>query len=224
MKRSSGPSLKSILIGLIILVLAAIVLLISSGDRLSWSNAGSPDVVDVGDSNQITATPDLDTALVLRDTTAPKPLEVDTLRRRSGLIIPVAGVRPEDLVDTYTAARSQGRSHNAIDIIAAKGTPVLAAVDGPVKRLFVSDKGGITLYQIGSPDSLMVYYYAHLERYAEGVTEGKWLRQGEVLGYVGDTGNATPGNYHLHFAVWKISDTKNFWTGDDQNPYILLRH
>ncbi|HET6512221.1 MAG TPA: M23 family metallopeptidase [Candidatus Kapabacteria bacterium] len=224
MKRSSGPSLKSILIGLIILVLAAIVLLISSGDRLSWSNAGSPDVVDVGDSNQITTTPDLDTALVLRDTTAPKPLEVDTLRRRSGLIIPVAGVRPEDLVDTYTAARSQGRSHNAIDIIAAKGTPVLAAVDGPVKRLFVSDKGGITLYQIGSPDSLTVYYYAHLERYAEGVTEGKWLKQGEVLGYVGDTGNATPGNYHLHFAVWKISDTKNFWTGDDQNPYILLRH
>jgi peptidoglycan LD-endopeptidase LytH len=145
------------------------------------------------------------------------------MRRRSGLIIPVAGIRPEELVDTYTAARSQGRTHNAIDIMAGKGTPVLAAIDGPIKRLFLSDKGGITLYQLG-PDSTTVYYYAHLDAYAPGIVQGKMLKQGEVLGYVGDSGNAGAGNYHLHFAVWRITDPKNFWTGEDLNPYLLLRH
>jgi peptidoglycan LD-endopeptidase LytH len=164
-----------------------------------------------------------DSADLLRDTSAPSHAEIDTMRRRSGLIIPVAGIRPEELVDTYTAARSQGRTHNAIDIMAGKGTPVLAAIDGPIKRLFLSDKGGITLYQLG-PDSTTVYYYAHLDAYAPGIVQGKMLKQGEVLGYVGDSGNAGAGNYHLHFAVWRITDPKNFWTGEDLNPYLLLRH
>lgn len=140
----------------------------------------------------------------------------------SGLVIPVAGVRPEQLQDTYSDARSEGRRHDAIDIIAPRGTPVLAAADGRVVKLFQSVKGGITLYQIGADDRT-VYYYAHLERYADGLTEGHFARRGETIGYVGDTGNATPGNCHLHFQIYTVADPKKFWNGENLNPYELLR-
>lgn len=106
--------------------------------------------------------------------------------------------------------------------MAARGTPVLAAADGTVVKLFNSEKGGITIYQL-STDQKVVYYYAHLDSYADGLTEGKRVRQGEVIGAVGDTGNAGPGNYHLHFAIWLISDPKHYWTGVNLNPYPLLR-
>jgi murein DD-endopeptidase MepM/ murein hydrolase activator NlpD len=138
------------------------------------------------------------------------------------LLIPVAGVRPEQLQDTFSAARSEGRRHDAIDIIAPRGTPVLAAADGRVLRLFQSERGGITIYQL-STDEHIIYYYAHLDRYADGLTVGRVLRRGETIAYVGDTGNTTPGNYHLHFQVYRISDTKQFWTGENLNPYELLR-
>jgi len=138
------------------------------------------------------------------------------------LIIPVAGIRPDQLHDTYNEARSEGRVHNAIDIPAARGTPVLAAVSGSIIKLFHSERGGTTIYQL-SPDNKLVYYYAHLDRYADGLTEGHFVRQGEVIGYVGDTGNAGAGNYHLHFAMWLISDPKHYWEGININPYPLLR-
>ena len=138
------------------------------------------------------------------------------------LIIPVVGVKAEELRDTFTASRSEGRSHNAMDIMAPAGTPVVASADGFVRRLMNSDKGGITIYQV-SKDGKMVLYYAHLQRYADGIVEGKAVRQGEVIGYVGDTGNAGPGNYHLHFATWLVSDPKRFWNGENLNPYTLLR-
>ena len=137
------------------------------------------------------------------------------------LLIPVAGVRPEQLRDTYNDARSEGRVHNAIDIEAPRGTPVLAAADGRIVKLFTSEKGGITLYQLGA-DEHVVYYYAHLDRYAEGLREGHYARQGEIIAYVGDTGNATPGNYHLHFQVYRITDPKRYWEGENINPYPLL--
>jgi peptidoglycan LD-endopeptidase LytH len=140
----------------------------------------------------------------------------------SALLIPVAGVRPEQLQDTFNDARSEGRRHDAIDIIAPRGTPVLAAADGRILRLFRSDKGGITLYQLGQ-DEHTVYYYAHLDAYADGMAEGRVLRRGETIGYVGDTGNATPGNYHLHFQVYRVEDPKKFWTGENLNPYTLMR-
>lgn len=139
-----------------------------------------------------------------------------------GLLIPVAGVQAEQLRDSFGDGRSEGRMHNAIDIAAAQGTPVLATADGSVCRLLNSAKGGITLYQL-SADQQTVFYYAHLDRYADSVAEGKAVRQGEVLGYVGDTGNAGAGNYHLHFAVWRIADAKKFWHGENLNPYSLLR-
>ena len=138
------------------------------------------------------------------------------------LLIPVAGVTAEQLSDTYNDARSEGRTHNAIDIIAPRGTPVLAAADGRVVKLFYSERGGITIYQL-DPDNRTVYYYAHLERYVDGLTEDHFARRGEVIGYVGDTGNSGAGNYHLHFSVSIISDPKRYWDGENINPYPLLK-
>jgi murein DD-endopeptidase MepM/ murein hydrolase activator NlpD len=137
------------------------------------------------------------------------------------LLVPVAGVRAEQLTDTYTQSRSEGRAHNAIDIMAAKGTPVLAAADGTVVRLFQSDKGGTTLYVRGT-DNRTIYYYAHLDRYAEGIAENKFVRRGDVIAYVGDTGNAGAGNFHLHFAIWTTDDPKRYFDGANVNPYPLL--
>ncbi len=137
------------------------------------------------------------------------------------LLIPVAGVRAEDLQDTYNNARNEGRTHNAIDIIAPRGTPVLACADGTIAKLFNSIPGGITIYQLGE-DQKVVYYYAHLERYADGLAEGQTVSRGQVIGYVGDTGNATPGNYHLHFSISLVSDPKRYWDGANVNPYPLL--
>jgi murein DD-endopeptidase MepM/ murein hydrolase activator NlpD len=144
-----------------------------------------------------------------------------TSANASGLLIPVAGIRPEQLQDTYTQSRSAGRTHNSIDIMAARNTPVLAAADGQIIKLFNSERGGITLYQLGT-DQRTVYYYAHLERYADGITENRFARRGELLGYVGDTGNAGRDNCHLHFAIWLVTDPKRFWDGENVNPYPLL--
>lgn len=138
------------------------------------------------------------------------------------LIIPVAGVGPEKLRDTFTDARSEGRVHDAIDIMAPAGTPVLAASDGEIVRLFQSDRGGTTIYQL-SADKKLVFYYAHLQRYTEGLAVGKFARQGEVIAYVGDTGNAGAGNYHLHFSIAVLTDPKRYWEGTNINPYSLLR-
>jgi peptidoglycan LD-endopeptidase LytH len=137
------------------------------------------------------------------------------------LIIPVLGVRPEQLRDTFSEARSEGRVHDAIDIAAPKGTLVIAAADGPIVKLFHSERGGTTIYQL-STDGKFVYYYAHLDRYAEGLTEGNFAKQGETIAFVGDSGNAGAGNYHLHFSVAEISTPKDFWHGVNVNPYPLL--
>ena len=140
----------------------------------------------------------------------------------AALLIPVAGVRPEELRDTFQAARSEGRAHDAIDIPAPRGTPVLAAADGRVVKLWQSVPGGTTLYQL-DPDNRTVYYYAHLDRYADGLAEGHFARRGEVIAYVGDTGNAGAGNYHLHFSVLIVQDPKRYWDGTNINPFPLLR-
>lgn len=137
------------------------------------------------------------------------------------LIIPVAGIRADQLQDTFTASRSEGRAHDAIDIIAPHDAPVLAAATGPIVRLFQSERGGITIYQ-ESADGKIVYYYAHLDRYADNLAESHIAQQGEVIAYVGDTGNAGAGNYHLHFSVSLIDDPKHFFKGTNINPFPLL--
>lgn len=137
------------------------------------------------------------------------------------LIIPVAGVRPDQLLDTFSDSRSEGRTHDAIDIMAPAETPVLAAADGTIQKLWLSERGGTSIYQL-SGDQKMIFYYAHLARYADGLTEGKQVRQGETIAFVGDTGNAGIGNYHLHFSIAMVSDPKRYWEGTNINPYPLL--
>lgn len=201
----------------------------------SNGGAAQPDATNATSASPAAATPSLEVspfpaaaATPQQGTTpAPAPPQSGPTPEGAGaslpasLLIPVDGVRAEDLIDTFTQARSEGRVHNSIDIIAPKGTPVLAAADGRVVKLFQSDKGGTTIYQRGT-DGKTIYYYAHLDRYADGLAENREVRRGEVLGYVGDTGNATPGNYHLHFSVWITEDPKRYWDGVNLNPYPLL--
>ena len=140
----------------------------------------------------------------------------------AALLIPVAGVSFDKLQNTFKDSRSDGRVHDAIDIMAPGGTPVIACTDGRIAKLFQSERGGITLYQL-SADERTVFYYAHLPAYAPGITEGKPLRRGDLIGYVGDTGNAGAGNFHLHFAVSQIDDPRDIHGGINLNPYDLFR-
>ncbi|HEX6307686.1 MAG TPA: M23 family metallopeptidase [Longimicrobiales bacterium] len=138
------------------------------------------------------------------------------------LIMPVRGVDPGELEDTFTQPRATGRLHEAIDILAPRHAPVVAVTDGVVLRLTEHDSGGISLYLL-APDDRTVFYYAHLAGYAEGVRAGMPVRQGDVLGYVGDTGNAGPGNYHLHFEVMVARSPRQYWVARPRNPYPLLK-
>ena len=138
-------------------------------------------------------------------------------------IIPVAGVTAGQLHDTFDEARGGGsRVHHAIDILAPRGTPVLAAVDGTIRKLYSSGAGGLTIYEYDVAQQ-RIYYYAHLDRYADGVGEGLFVKQGAVIGYVGTTGNAPPGTPHLHFSIENLPPTKEWWKGEPVNPYALLR-
>jgi peptidoglycan LD-endopeptidase LytH len=141
----------------------------------------------------------------------------------AGLAIPVAGVEADELVDTFTQARAGGaRRHDAIDIMAPEGTPVVASAPGTVERLFYSPGGGgITIY-IRSDDMLWSYYYAHLQRYAQGLEEGQRVQRGQVIGYVGHTGNASPEGPHLHFAIYRMEPDDDWPSGGAINPYPLL--
>lgn len=140
----------------------------------------------------------------------------------SGLAIPVAGMTARDLIDTYGQARAGGaRLHDAIDIMAPRGTPVVAAAPGVVEKMFVSEGGGITVY-VRSPDKQWIYYYAHLQDYAPGLTEGQKVDRGAPLGTVGSSGNANPEGPHLHFAVHKMDASDDWHGGEPVNPYPLL--
>ena len=141
----------------------------------------------------------------------------------SGLAIPVAGMNARDLIDTYAQARSGGaRLHDAIDIMAPHGTPVIAAAPGTVEKMFISKGGGgITVY-VRSDDKKWIYYYAHLQDYAPGLTEGQKVARGDQLGTVGSTGNANPEGPHLHFAVHKMDPSDDWHGGEPVNPYPLL--
>lgn len=140
---------------------------------------------------------------------------------RRNLLLPVQGIRPEELQNTFEDSRSGGRVHKAIDIIAPRNTPVLAVEDGRIAKLFTSKQGGLTIYQF-DPTEVYAYYYAHLERYADGLKEGAMLRRGQVIGYVGVTGNAGPDNPHLHFAIYRLTPEKRWWEGDPINPFSVL--
>ncbi len=139
----------------------------------------------------------------------------------SGLIVPVSGVRPDQLHDTFGDARGSERRHEALDIMAPAGTPVLAVADGHVEKLFDSERGGLTIYQFEDTGT-WCYYYAHLQAYAPGLAEGRAVERGEVIGYVGSSGNADPAAPHLHFAVFALTPERQWWKGTAINPYPLL--
>jgi murein DD-endopeptidase MepM/ murein hydrolase activator NlpD len=152
----------------------------------------------------------------------PAPNMITVEKLPSGLVLPVQGVRVEQLTDTWGQSREGGkRAHEAIDIMAPGGTLVLSALPGTVEKLFQSDRGGITAY-VRTDDGQWQLYYAHLRGYAAGLAEGQHLKQGQVIGYVGDTGDAGPGNYHLHFAINRMQPGQGWWQGTAINPYPIL--
>jgi peptidoglycan LD-endopeptidase LytH len=144
--------------------------------------------------------------------------DFDELRGRD-LEIPVEGVARTSLRDTFTEART-GHVHEAIDILAPRGTPIVAVEDGRVEKLFTSKRGGLTIYQF-DPSRRYCYYYAHLDRYAPGLAEGQTVKRGQVIGYVGISGNAPPKTPHLHFTIFKLDDTRRWWKGAPINPFPL---
>ena len=139
-----------------------------------------------------------------------------------GLTMPVPGVAANQLTDTFSQSRAGGtRAHNAIDIMAPRGTPVVAAAAGTVARLFLSRNGGNTIYE-RSPDGRAIYYYAHLDSYAVGLADGMTLVPGQPLGFVGTSGDADPGAPHLHFAIMALVPGERWWQGQPINPYRFL--
>ena len=173
--------------------------------------------------------PAIDTPRVLRqaadpprpDTSGapdPRAPELDVLAK--SLTIPVAGVKAEDLLDTFDDMRGT-RKHEALDIPAPRGTPVLSATDGKLLRLYTSERGGLMIYAADASERFILMY-AHLEGYADGMRDGVALRRGQVIGYVGTTGNAPPNLPHLHFAIARSSDVSKWWQGTPVDPYPLL--
>jgi murein DD-endopeptidase MepM/ murein hydrolase activator NlpD len=137
------------------------------------------------------------------------------------LAIPVRGVEYDDLRSSFDEKRGASRLHEAMDILAPRHTPVLAVEDGTIARLFASQAGGTTIYQY-DPSSRYVYYYAHLQRYAPGLAEGGRVKRGDVIGFVGTTGNAPENTPHLHFAIFRMTDQKQWWQGTPIDPYDIL--
>jgi murein DD-endopeptidase MepM/ murein hydrolase activator NlpD len=178
---------------------------------LMWvsESRANPRVEEAGViTSSIPAAPDVVTPIV-----RPERLTV--------LQMPVEGIRPTDLRRDFDDKRSGGRVHQALDILAPRGTPVLAVADGKIRKLFNSKAGGLTIYQYDEEEKTC-FYYAHLDRYADGLREGMAVKSGALIGYVGTTGNAPPGAPHLHFAVTRLPPTKEWWKGEAIDPYPLL--
>jgi murein DD-endopeptidase MepM/ murein hydrolase activator NlpD len=163
-----------------------------------------------------------DLALVATTGAVANEEAVAALRERN-LRIPVEGADDDDLRDTFSDSRGGGRAHEALDIMAPRHTQVLAADDGVIKKLFNSKGGGgITIYQF-DPTETYSYYYAHLDHYASNLREGQRVRRGDVIGYVGSTGNASPNAPHLHFAIFRLGPGREWWKGEPINPYPVLK-
>ena len=138
--------------------------------------------------------------------------------RSRGLTIPVLGVTLDRLSDSFYEPRGEGRLHHAIDIMAPRGTPVLAADNGTITRVSSNTLGGLTIYAI-DPLRRLVYYYAHLDHYDIIAHKGKAVSKGDVIGYVGTTGDARGGPPHLHFQVMRYGDERRWWDGEPIDPF-----
>lgn len=194
----------------------AMLLLVVAGGYLAWLfvlNVGADNSPESARVKPAVAMMPVETIPVA---TAPM------IARAGPLVIPVAGVRAEQLVDTFDDARGEGRVHDAIDIMAPRGTPVIAAAAGTVEKLFDSVRGGRTIY-IRRPGGQWIDYYAHLDGYAPGLAEGQKVARGQTIGSVGSTGDASPEAPHLHYAINAIAPGESWWQGKAVNPYPLLR-
>jgi murein DD-endopeptidase MepM/ murein hydrolase activator NlpD len=150
-------------------------------------------------------------------------IELDPIQdlRARHLTLPVQGVQSGELHDSFSDARPTGK-HEAIDILAPRNTPVVATEDGRIAKLFTSKAGGLTIYQF-DPMTTYCYYYAHLERYADDLQQGLSVRRGQIIGYVGTSGNAPKNTPHLHFAIFKLTDDKQWWKGTPIDPFAVLQ-
>ena len=193
-------------------------------DPLDRVDVPPPEIAPLPDAPA--ATPDAmdapaDAATAPQVKSRPNP-DVLAALRATTLLLPVQGITPTELQDTYSDARGEGRSHDAIDIMAPTGRPVRAVADGTIAKLFASVPGGLTIYQFDG-DERLAYYYAHLDRYAQGVDEGDTVKRGDVIGYVGASGNANKDAPHLHFAIFVLGPEKRWWQGTPVNPYPVLK-
>lgn len=185
--------------------------------RASATGAGA----SAAASSRATSATSATSAASASSTAAPAPAPASA-SAMAPLLLPVRGVLPSQLRSTFADTRGGGtRPHEALDIMAPRGTPVLAAVDGTVEKLFASVPGGLTIYEFDRART-RAYYYAHLDRYADGLAEGRALRRGDVIGYVGSTGNAAEDAPHLHFAIFVLGPEKHWWEGTAIDPYPLL--
>jgi len=191
---------------------------VSSGARVDPSVPKSAPIDDVPRDAALAAA---DAGPTISSNTLVFGSDVERLRQRS-LTLPVRGLEADDLVSSFTDARGSNRRHEAIDILAPRGTDVLAVEDGKIAKMFTSNAGGLTLYQF-DPSETFVYYYAHLDSYAPGLKEGTMLRKGDVVGAVGTTGNAPKNTPHLHFAILKLDPDKRWWGGTALDPYLVWR-
>ena len=210
------------------LVMAAVVVIFPTGAAIVANGpvaAAEPKEVEVKPSLKETPPPVAPPPPEVKAAEPPLPVltadATDDLRSRA-LTLPVQGIEKEDLRDTFNELRGGSRRHEAMDIIAPRNTPVFAVEDGKIAKLFNSEAGGITIYQF-DPAEKYVYYYAHLERYADGLKEGDTVKRGQVLGYVGTTGNAPRDTPHLHFAIFRMTGDKRWWQGTPIDPYSVLR-
>jgi murein DD-endopeptidase MepM/ murein hydrolase activator NlpD len=151
------------------------------------------------------------------------PIDSDDIAalRQKKLLLPLTGLKVVDLRNSFDDARA-GHKHEAIDILAPRNTPVLAIEDGKIVKLWKSKYGGITIYQF-DPSSTYAYYYAHLEKYHDSLKEGMWVKKGQVIGYVGTSGNAPPNTPHLHFTIFKLTKDRRWWEGAPVNPYLIYQ-
>jgi peptidoglycan LD-endopeptidase LytH len=171
-----------------------------------------------GDSTDVADTPFAPAIDLSRPSLGPEVSDLSRLQSRE-LLFPVPGFDVKSLRDDFAEKRGD-RVHEAIDILAPRGTPVLAVDDGEIVKLFNSARGGLTVYHF-DPSGRYCYYYAHLDRYAEGLAERQPVKKGQRLGYVGTSGNASTSVPHLHFTIFKLGEDKHWWEGTAINPFPL---
>lgn len=199
----------------------------NGADTIGFTPSDAPASPPVGGNATLTPTP---SATMPLPSTGPAGssfpnvtvADLTTLRAHK-LLIPASGVAAEKLIDSFDEVRGGGtRRHEALDIMAPRGTPVISADAGTVLKLHNSAAGGLSIY-IADPTQRFIMLYAHLDNYAPGIAAGMLVTKGQLLGYVGSTGNASPTAPHLHFAIARSDNIKEWWKGTPLNPFLIWR-